>query len=265
MPRADTRIRVTQSIEHAVAHLAEALEELDRISPHDPAAAGFVAHAVNNYLSVSDATLGLMRNALADHPNPEVMTWIDGLHHLGTLIQHALERLLRGSAPAGFPMKPEAINLPLLMERACNYYQGAAAKKQLRIVCRSVSDIPLVWADRVAVAVVADNLLSNAVKFSNPGGDIFVQIVAGPGGVVCSVLDHGPGLTPLEQARLFAPGSTVGPRPTAGEPSSGFGLAIAKEFIDRMGGKLWSEAETGRGACFYFRLPYYVAGSPGAQ
>jgi hypothetical protein len=172
-------------------------------------------------------------------------------------MHHAVGRLIWVSANDDFPLKLESVNLSLLMQRACDYYRRAADRKQLAIVCRSVGDVPPALADRVAVAVVADNLLSNAVKFSNPGSEIQVQVMAGPGGVVCSVCDHGRGLTALEQAQLFTRGLKLGAAPTAGEPSTGFGLAIAKDFVDRMGGRLWCESEPGAGACFSFRLPYY--------
>jgi signal transduction histidine kinase len=137
-----------------------------------------------------------------------------------------------------------------------------AAQKQLLIGCRSVGEIPLTWGDAVAVAIVADNLLSNAVKFSNRGGEILVQILPGPGGVVASVRDNGPGLTFLEQARLFQPNIVPDPTATPSEKSTGYGIKIAKGLIDRMGGRLWAESEEGRGACFFFRLPYHPPESP---
>jgi signal transduction histidine kinase len=113
----------------------------------------------------------------------------------------------------------------------------------------------LVRADRVALAVVADNLLSNAVKFSRPGTTVQVQVVTEPDVVVCSVRDQGPGLSTADQAKLYQRGVTLSAVPTAGEPSTGYGLAMAKEFMERMGGELWCESELGRGACFSFRLP----------
>jgi signal transduction histidine kinase len=146
-------------------------------------------------------------------------------------------------------LKQEYVDMPVLMSRACDFHRKSADLKQLQIVCRSIGEVPTAWADRVAVAVVADNLLSNAVKFSQPGGEIVVQVMPGPGGIVCSVLDNGPGLTSLEQAQLFDRG---------GRKSGKFGLAIAKEFVVRMGGRLWSDSEPGRGACFSFRLPYHA-------
>jgi signal transduction histidine kinase len=256
----DPRAPVAESIESAIANLADSLIQLERIPVHDRPAVAAIAHALNNYLSVSEAALTLIEHAVGEHPTKEVTTWIEALRHLGNMMHHTVGRLLHGSGTGDVPLQPEYVDLSVLMERACDYYRPRATHKQLHITCQTAGKVPPAWADRVAVAVVADNLLSNAVKFSERGGEIVVQILPGPGGVVCSVRDNGPGLTPLEHARLFQPGVTAGPKPTAGESSTGFGLSIAKDFVDRMGGRLWSETELGRGSCFFFRLPYHPPG-----
>jgi signal transduction histidine kinase len=262
MTMPDPRTQVAQAIEDAIADLADALVELDSIPVHDQSTIGFVAHAMNNYLSVTDATLALLRQSLRDYPDPEVAKWLDGLRHLGSMMRHTVGRLVRTTGTDDFPLKPDYMNLPLLMERACEHYRVKAAQKQLQIICRSVGDIPLTWGDAVGVAIVADNLLSNAVKFSHPGGDILVQILPGPGGAVASVRDYGPGLTFLEQARLFQNSAVVDPATPPAQQSTGYGIKIAKGLIDRMGGRLWAESEPGRGACFFFRLPYHPPGPP---
>jgi signal transduction histidine kinase len=254
MSTVDSHARVTESIENAIADLSLALVEMDRLADHGPTIA-WVAHAMNTYLSVNEATLDLLKRTLGDNAGNDIGRWLDGLKHLGDMMHHSMGRLLRTSTPAEFPLKLEYVNVPVLMTRACEYYRTSAGHRHLNIVCRTVGDVPLAWADRVAVAVVADNLLSNAIKFSNPGGEIVVQVMSGPGGVVCSVLDNGHGLTPLQQAHLFDRGARTGVGSEAAPIS--YGLIIAKEFVDRMRGKLWSDSEPGRGACFSFRLPYH--------
>ena len=255
MSTVDSHARVTESIEHAIADLSLALVEMDRLADNGPTIA-WVAHAMNTYLSVNEATLDLLKRHLGDNAGADVGRWLDGLRHLGNMMHHSMGRLLRTSTPAEFPLKFDYVNVPVLMTRACEYHRESAGHKQLTIVCRTIGDVPLAWADRVAVAVVADNLLSNAVRFSNPAGEIVVQVMSGPGGVVCSVLDHGPGLTPLQQAHLFDRGARQGGVVPKSGPV-GYGLIIAKEFVERMGGRLWSDSEPGRGACFSFRLPYH--------
>jgi signal transduction histidine kinase len=140
------------------------------------------------------------------------------------------------------------------MDRAIQYYKRVAEPNDIRIVNLAVGQIPLAWADGVAVAVVVDNLLSNAVKVSPPGSTIYVQLMAEESAVVCSVRDAGPGLTKEARDRLFqrmVAGSSV----RGSEPAGGYGLAVAWEFVDRMNGTLWCESEPGRGARFAFRLP----------
>lgn len=259
MSTPDPRTQAADSIETAIANLAEALDHIDRIPAFDRSMIGFVAHALNNYLAVAEATLGHLAQTLRDYPDPEVARWIDGLRHIGGLMHHTIGQLIRTATPAEFPLKFDFVDLSLLMQRACEYHRRRADQTRVTIVCRTVGEVPSAWADRVAVAVVADNLLSNAVRHSNPGDEVVVQILPGPGGVVVSVRDHGPGLSAHEQARLLQRNTGSSAR-TSGPPE-GFGLAIAREFVDRMDGRLWVESEPGRGACFFFRLPYHFDGS----
>ena len=109
--------------------------------------------------------------------------------------------------------------------------------------------------DRVLTAAVLDNLLSNAVKYSSPDRHIWVELHGERDGVVCSVRDEGPGLSHDEQARLFRPGIRLEPIPAAGERSGGYGLAIARSFVDRLGGELTCASTPNRGTTFSFWLP----------
>jgi signal transduction histidine kinase len=253
------KARVIEAIEDANANLDDAIQELDRLPAVDVSTNGLVAHALSSYLTVTDATLGLLMQALDEHPNPDVATWLAGLRHAGVLMQHTAGRLLNGTPSDDFPLKPEYVDVAVLMQRACDYYGRTDAAKPLEMVCRSLGEVPPAWADRVALAAVADRLLSNAVAVSTPGGTILVQCFAGPGGVVCSVLDSGPSLTPLEQSQLFDPDAIAG---LASEHTRAarFALVLAKHLVGRMNGRLWSDAEPGKGTCISFRLPYHSEG-----
>jgi two-component system, sensor histidine kinase LadS len=79
--------------------------------------------------------------------------------------------------------------------------------------------------------------------------------------VVVTVADGGPGLSPEDQARLFQRGVCLTPRPTAGEPSTGYGLAVAKDLAARLGGELWCDSVLDQGCAFSLRLP--LAGPQG--
>lgn len=260
MTTTESLAAVAQSIENAKADLEKALFELDQLPHFDASMIGFVAHAMNNYLTIIDATVNLMGHSLRDYPDRDVAIWLQGLRHTAGLMHHTAGRLLRASTPGHFPLKLDHVNVPLLMERACDYYSRIGERKQLKITCRAVGDVPPAWADRVAVAVVADNLLSNAVKVSPPGEQIDVQVMADPSGVVCTVRDRGPGISKEDQARYLQPSATIGALDDSSEPA-GFGLRICHEFLQRMDGSLWVESEPGSGARVSFRLPYHSNGT----
>jgi signal transduction histidine kinase len=170
---------------------------------------------------------------------------------------HTVLQLMNAPVAEREQFRWEKMDLPILVQRACDHYQHAADRKQIAISVEADVSSPFVWADRVAVAAVLDNLLSNAVKFSPPQKRVWVRVMAEPAHLVCTVQDEGPGLSIEEQARLFQRGVRLSNVPTAGEPSTGYGLAVAKELIGKLQGDLWCESQRGQGASFAFRLPLY--------
>jgi two-component system, sensor histidine kinase LadS len=245
------------AILRAQAELEQALSELEQMPAFDPGAIAFSAHALNNYLTVTGGTVDLLLSSLADHQNPKIRTWLEALGHVTKLMSHTVSQLMTSSAPKDAKLRFLKWDLPLLVQSACNYYQRIADRKNILIVHAPATDIPAVWTDPVAVAAVMDNLLSNAVKYSFPGKRIWMQLRGEVTSVVCSVRDEGPGLSQEDQAKLFQRGVKLSSVPTGGELSSGYGLAVAKELIDKLGGDLWCESTLGEGSCFSFRLPAY--------
>ena len=73
--------------------------------------------------------------------------------------------------------------------------------------------------------------------------------------VLCRVRDEGPGLSAEDQDKLFQTGIQLTPKPTAGELSTGYGLAMAKELIEKVGGRFGVKARLGRGPVSPFDFP----------
>ena len=250
----DARTRTAESITKARIELDRALTELDALRTFDPALVGVVAHAMSNYITVTTATVEMLQISLRDYPDADVPIWLEGIAHAANLMQHSIGRLVAIGAPRDFPLKLDFVNVTLLIQRACAYHRRRAEPRGVRIQVDVAGAIPLIWADRVALAVVADNLLSNAVQVSPIATTVDVRIAHEPGHVVCGIQDHGAGLSQEEQARLFGrslPVKTAFPP----APGSGYGVVVAREFIHRLGGELWCESEPGHGATFAFRLP----------
>ena len=110
--------------------------------------------------------------------------------------------------------------------------------------------------DRIRHILV--NYISNALKF---GGGTSVQVGVRRDGplLVLSVTDHGPGIAPEEQARLFVRFSRGSAAYRHGIPGTGLGLAACKAYAGAMGGDVSVESEPGQGATFFLRLPFRPA------
>jgi two-component system sensor histidine kinase KdpD len=115
-------------------------------------------------------------------------------------------------------------------------------------------------ADPVFVVRVLSNLLDNAAKAASRTGMPDVQLrVGGHGrGVAVRVVDHGDGVDQTARQQLFYPFYRLEERTSTLGP--GLGLAIAKGFVDLMGGDLWVEDTPGGGATFAFSLPEAARG-----
>ena len=131
------------------------------------------------------------------------------------------------------------------------------------------SDLPLVPMDGVLIEQVFINLLENAVKYTPAGTPIEISASRVDGVVRVDVADHGPGVPPGEERRIFDKFYRVAvERPASGV---GLGLTICRGIVTAHGGRIWAENRPGGGAVFRFTLPLgdapppSVPGEPGGE
>jgi PAS domain S-box-containing protein len=112
-----------------------------------------------------------------------------------------------------------------------------------------------VFADRDKIGSVLSNLLSNAVKYSPKGKQVTVKCAVVDGSAQVSVQDDGMGIKPQELDKLFERYYRVSSNHTQHISGFGIGLYLSAEIIERQGGRIWAESESGVGSTFYFSLP----------
>ena len=243
------------AVAQAQADLERAVNELERLPALDVHSIALAAHALNNFLTVSRGVVELMIPVLRHHPDRQIMVWLEGLAHAADLMDHTVSQLMNNTVGVQATVRLEDVDVARMVERAAAYYRRTAGRKGIDVAVAVAADVEPVRTDRVLVAAVVDNLLSNAVKYSPKDRKIAIEVRPERDGVVCSVRDQGPGLSPDEQALLFRPGVRLSPQPSAGEASTGYGLAIAKRFVDLLAGQLTCVSAPGQGSTFSFWLP----------
>jgi signal transduction histidine kinase len=249
--------QVAEAIENAKASLDQALAGLEETPEVDAETVGYTAHKLKNFLAIAGASSELLEVYLAGHPDEQVHIWIEGLQHAIQLMNHDISRLMFSTNGVEPKFKFEKVDLALLSFRVCNFYRRKADWKKIQINSELQPECCYARTDRVAVAAVLDNLMSNALKFSAIGKQIWVGVRTEQDQVLCTVRDEGPGFSPEDQARLFQKGVRLSASPTGGELSTGYGLAIARDLVEKIGGSIGCESSPGHGATFYVRLPAF--------
>ena len=102
---------------------------------------------------------------------------------------------------------------------------------------------------------IIENLVSNALKHTNIDGRVRVVISGSQDRAYIAVHDEGPGVRPINRARVFEPYSAETLRSATGYESSGLGLAFCKLAAEAQGGAVRIEDATPRGSVFVVELP----------
>jgi PAS domain S-box-containing protein len=119
--------------------------------------------------------------------------------------------------------------------------------------------LPPVQADSLRLERILYNLLENAAKYSPPEGKVRVSARLQGEQLVLGVSDQGIGISPADQAKLFAPFQRLEKRP--GARGVGLGLMVCRRLVEAHGGHIWVESEPGHGSTFFFTMPL-SQGSP---
>ena len=169
-----------------------------------------------------------------------------------SLLENLLEwsRLRRGV----MDFIPEKINLKKKIEECIAVLSESARKKVIEILI-SIPEVIDVLADSHMFDTVIRNLISNAIKFTPVGGK--VTLTAGyieDHTVEIKISDSGIGMTPELKDKLFLLNEKTSRKGTEGEPSTGLGLLLCKEFIEKHNGKIRVESEVGKGSTFSFTI-----------
>ena len=117
--------------------------------------------------------------------------------------------------------------------------------------------LPRVNADAGLLERAVANIIDNARVWSRPDQSVRVEAGVVHERVDLRVIDHGPGIPPGDRYRIFQPFQRLGDNPTNGT-GVGLGLAVARGFVDAMGGELAVEDTPGGGLTMVLSLPAVI-------
>jgi len=237
-------IKLNEELKDKVIQLEMANNELDAFSysvSHDlrsplRSVAGFSQALLDDYAGKLDAEG-------KDH----LQRIIAATQRMGLLIDDLLK--LSRISRAGMNLKKVSLS-----ELAAKIAEAIRKEHPERGVDIKIAEGLFAYGDEHLLNVVLENLLANAWKFTgkNPRAVIEFGITEHEGRQAYFVKDNGAGFDMLYAGKMFSPFQRLH---CASEfPGTGIGLATVRRVIERHGGKVWIEAEVGKGATVYFTL-----------
>lgn len=157
---------------------------------------------------------------------------------------------------AEFDFKKTNLNLVLLLSDVVEQMQIKASQSEVDINYRS-DELPEVLGDYDRLQQVFINIIHNAIKYSNSGDIIDVISTLEGDHIVVSIRDYGPGISEIEQKRIFNAFYRVEEDRSRGpeEGGSGLGLYIVKQIIEKHEGKIEIVSQVGEGTNIIVTLP----------
>lgn len=216
-----------------------------------------ISHDLRSPFNALLGITGILARDATKMKTQDVQKMVNALQRASTNVYRLLQNLLEwAQIQRGLSVcKPDYFLLKPLIESIIEMLSDIADQKQIFIH----PDIPNeldIYADEQMLSSILRNLIVNAIKFTPAGGEVKISAGKAEGkGVQLIVRDNGIGMSSEIRDHIFSFSDKRNRTGTAGESSSGLGLVIVKEFIDKHNGLIRVESEEAKGTAFILIFP----------
>ncbi|TGL15268.1 PAS domain-containing sensor histidine kinase [Leptospira meyeri] len=234
-----------------------------------------IAHDLRGPLGTQREFTKILSEKDSNFSEIERTTYLKMLEESSDLVYSLLENLLdwARSQSGNINYQPLFIQFFDLVERVIGLLTLSANKKQVTI-SNQIPKNQVIYADLFMIETVIRNLISNAIKYSNANTEVSVGVLhqnkkvhskskletekltteSQINEIIFFVKDRGVGMKQEQIENLFRLDHKSSTKGTAQEPGTGLGLILCKEFLEKQGGKIWVESESGVGSTFWIQL-----------
>jgi signal transduction histidine kinase len=233
-----------EKVRERTAELRAANEELEAFSAS-------VSHDLRGPLHLIDGYAELLDEIFRAGVNPEGKKFLQRIHAAVHEMAGIIEGLLNLSRLGRKHLKMQPTNLDEIVRQIlADSKPGIQARK----IEWRIGNLPRIECDQGLIKQVFANLISNAVKYTRQRDLAMVEIgqTTIGGESVIFVRDNGAGFDMKNADKLFGAFQRLHRQEEF--EGTGVGLATVRRIVQRHGGRIWAEAEMGKGATFYLTL-----------
>lgn len=213
---------------------------------------------ISHELKTPVGAIALLAETIADaSDDPEAVAEFAGrirreAARLTSLVQEVIE-LSRAEAAAALN-HPKLVSVDALIADAVEQSTTTAAARSITLAMAPETHAR-VRGDHDVLVTAVRNLVDNAVNYSPDGSHVAIGAHTKDGRVEIVVIDHGPGIDPALQPRIFERFFRIDPARSRQTGGSGLGLSIVKHVAAEHGGDVQVWSKPGHGSTFTLRLP----------
>ena len=259
-------IEISKNMEHELVHYKEVATQLAEVKNE------FAANVTHELRTPLNGIRGHVENLKETYLTTEQRKTLDIIEHCCNNMSSIINNILDFSKVQSgkFEMEERKFNFQDMMDHIISTNMAAVNEKGLKLTVNIDENIPkLLIGDELRITQILNNFLSNAIKFTSIG---FIRIEAmltmrknNEVELFFVVADSGIGIALEEQEDLFKSFSQVDASITRKYGGTGVGLAITKELVEMMKGKIYLESEKGRGSNFSFSIRLQTAEKESAK
>jgi len=217
-----------------------------------------LSHELRTPLNIILGYATIIKENLKDRISNEEKVYLDNLYSGSERLFKSITQMLEfAQIEAGnYQLNIESYDLINVFNHCVAPYKKIAAEKKLDFKTSFEANSMLVEIDLQCTENVINNLLDNAVKFTQQGFiDVEVGLLKERDLAVCKVKDTGIGISTEYLDHLYRPFSQENLDVGRNFEGNGLGLALAKRYIEKMGGSLLVDSIKSVGTTFTFTLP----------
>ncbi len=226
-----------------------------------------IAHDLRGPTSSLAALLELINSKFSEFSISELKNMMLVLYKSAENVSNLLENLLiwAQSQVDKIEFRPTEIKLCDLLLASVKGLNQSAEDKQINIRIECNEQI-FVSADSDMVQTIVRNILSNAIKFTHRGGLVSIETeVNNRNFALIKIIDNGVGIEKSNLTKMFDISFKHHTKGTENEKSTGLGLILVKDFVEKNKGTLTIESEKDKGTIVSFTLPLTQVPSPEKQ